>query len=73
MLSSNAIWDNKELLQLLQLVSKTTAVDFFIAIQPLDFRNKTIEILLQLSEKHLTTSFVLVVLFFVNGRLSTNL
>ena len=46
-----------------------TAVDFFTAIQPLDFRNKNIEILLQLSGKRVTTSFVLVSLFFVKGAL----
>ena len=46
----------KQLLQLLQLVSKMTAVDFFTAIQPLDFRNKNIEILFQLSGKRLATS-----------------
>ena len=63
----------KQLFQLLQLFSKMTAVDVFTVIQPLGFRNKNIEILLQLSGKRLTTSFVLVSPFFVNGRLSTNL
>ena len=63
----------KQLFQLLQLFSKMTAVGVFTVIQPLGFRNKNIEILLQLSGKRPTTSFVLVSPFFVNGRLSTNL
>ena len=63
----------KQLLKWLQLFSKMTVVDFFTAIQPLDFRNKNIEILLQLSGKGVTTSFVLVSPFFVNGHLSNYL
>ena len=48
----------KQLLQSLQLVPKMTTVDFFTAIQPLDFRNKNIEILLQLSGKRLTICLI---------------
>ena len=69
-LSSNDIWSYSEAAaSMLQLVSKMNAVDFFTTMQPLDFRNKNIENLLQLSGKRLTTSFS----FFVSGRLSTNL
>ena len=69
-LSSNDICSYSEAAaSMLQLVSKMNAVDFFTTMQPLDFRNKNIENLLQLSGKRLTTSFP----FFVSGRLSTNL